>query len=129
MKIAVKDGMIYLKDIPQEKSAIIKTWSRFKFDRKTGIWAGDSSLENFNLLRTIMTLPPILEAEVYGLQSRQKAVDYIRTMKDPKPLADFPVKKNLFIHQTRAADMALVTFGVISPEDAMKIEKGGSDAG
>ena len=35
---------------------------------------------------------------------------------EPEPLYKFPVKMNLYRHQTRGANMALLTFGLIEPE-------------
>jgi hypothetical protein len=35
---------------------------------------------------------------------------------DPVPFMDYPVKLPLYKHQVRAANMALMVFGFVSPE-------------
>ena len=42
---------------------------------------------------------------------------------DPVPLYKYPVKYPLFKHQTRGANMALITFGLIDPPDVPDEER------
>ena len=44
-----------------------------------------------------------------------QAVDRERMEAEPDPLYKYPVKYPLFKHQTRAANMALITFGLVPP--------------
>lgn len=60
-------------------------------------------------------LPPNIEAVRQKLHRTADLVNVERNAEDPKPLVPYPVSKPLFKHQTRAANMALITFG-FNPE-------------
>ena len=47
----------------------------------------------------------------------QEAVDEERMAEEPVPLYNYPVKYPLFKHQTRGANMALLTFGLVDPPE------------
>ena len=49
--------------------------------------------------------------------SLQNAIDSERMAEKPVPLVKYPVKLNLFAHQIRGANMALLTFGFTDPPE------------
>ena len=83
---------------------------------------GIASAELLNKLATLVHLPPSIEAERIRMNTVQEAVDQERTREHPEPLYKYPVTKNLYEHQVRAANMALMTFGFI--ETPKKEESG-----
>ena len=74
--------------------------------------------ELLNRLAGLIPLPKPLDAERHRLNVVQEAVDAerIRPAEKLKPLARYPVKKNLYAHQVRASNMCLLTFGIVKPE-------------
>ena len=60
-------------------------------------------------------LPPAPAQRRQSLHAVQDAVDRERTNDTPVPLANYPVKMPLYSHQTRGANMALLTFGWVRP--------------
>jgi hypothetical protein len=56
-------------------------------------------------------LPAHIEAVRQKLHHTADLVNAERNAEEPKPLIPYPVKKPLFKHQIRAANMALITFG------------------
>ena len=77
------------------------------------MYEGIASTELLNKLATLVHLPPSIEAERIRMNTVQEAVDQERTREHPEPLYKYPVTKNLYEHQVRAANMALMTFGFI----------------
>ena len=78
---------------------------------------GPAEIELLNKLAGIVRLPGPIEAERQRLNEIAQAVDSERMKEDPEPLYKYPVKYPLFKHQTRAANMALITFGMVPPPD------------
>ena len=116
MKMAMKDGMIRIIEADVTQAAIIKSWGKRKYSRSNQMYEGPVSMELLNKLAGFVRLPPAIEAVRKNMNKVQEAVDQERVRKDPKPLVDYPVTKSLYQHQVRAANMALLTFGLIPPE-------------
>lgn len=116
MKMAMKDGMIRIIEADVTQSAIIKSWGKMKYSRSNQMYEGPVSMELLNKLAGLVRLPPVIEAVRKNMNKVQEAVDQERVRKDPKPLVDYPVTKSLYQHQVRAANMALLTFGLVPPE-------------
>lgn len=124
MKIAVKDGKILIKEADPTQMAIMKSWNKLKWNKSLQMMIGECDLEILQRLSTIVRLPGSIDAIRKKMEDVQEAVDTERIRKEPKPLAHYPVKKSLYAHQVRAANMALLTFGMIDPEEeAMAYEK------
>ena len=72
----------------------------------------------------LVPLPQSIKEERDLLNDIQKAVDEERVLPadDMKPLVKYPVKKKLFAHQVRAANMAALVFGLVGPEEVLKDE-------
>ena len=69
------------------------------------------------LVGSVVRLPAPIEAYRAQLHRVQTAVDRERLNPDPAQLYKYPVKLPLYKHQIRAANMALLTFGLIAPQE------------
>lgn len=118
MKIALSNGILRIIEADEVQKTIIKSWNRMRWIRGQQMYEGTASLELLNKLATIVHLPPSIEAERVRMNTVQDAVDRERVKKDPKPMVRYPVTKNLYEHQVRAANMALMTFGILDPKEA-----------
>ena len=124
MKMRLQDGKIQVIEADEVQKAIIKSWNRMRYIRGHQMYEGPASLELLNKLAGICRLPAYMEEERVRMNRVQDAVDKERTRKDPKPMVRYPVSRDLYEHQVRAANMALITFGIILPmEDTDGKEK------
>ena len=117
MKMAMKDGQILIKDADNTQFTIIKSWSKMKWSRAERMFYGPAEIELLNKLAGIVRLPGPIEAERQRLNIISQAVDAERMKPEPEPLYKYPVKFPLYKHQTRAANMALITFGIVPPPE------------
>lgn len=117
--MAMKDGQIMLIEVDNTQMAIIKSWNAMRYDKRKNMMVGDVSKELLDKLASIVRLPSGIEAYRLKLDETQRAVDKMRTIKDPKPLVKYPVQGRLYEHQIRAANMALLTFGIIDPKEVL----------
>ena len=81
---------------------------------------GDCSKELLDKLSKIVRLPPAIESYRQRLDETQRAVDKMRVEKEPEALVKYPVQGSLYEHQVRAANMALLTFGLADPKEVLK---------
>lgn len=116
MKIAMKNGYIYLVDISSYDNAVIKSWGLTKYNRQERWIEGPATRELLNKLAGICKLPELIEAERQRLNDIQDAVDKERMRDEPTHLYDYPVKVPLFKFQEKGANMALMLFGIIEPK-------------
>lgn len=121
MKLA--DGILIIADCDKTQFNIIKSWGKLKWNRSRQWMEGPCSGELLNKLASIVRLPGAIEAERQRLNRVSAAVDRERMTEDPVPLYKYPVKYPLFKHQTRGANMALITFGLVDPPKVEKTEK------
>lgn len=119
MRMKMDGGWIYIIEADQTQNARIKSWGLMKWSRKNAMWSAAVSGELLNRLSALVPLPVPIEAERRRLIAVQQAVDYERILPADKlkPLAKYPVTKDLYAHQTRAANMALLVFGLAEPEE------------
>ena len=115
MKMALRDGQILIKDADNMQFTIIKSWNKMKWSKAEQMLSGPAEIELLNKLAGLVRLPEVIEKERQKLNSIAEAVDRERMKEDPAPLYKYPVKYPLFKHQTRGANMALITFGLIDP--------------
>ena len=113
MKMAMKDGKIMLIEVDNTQMAIIKSWNSMKYDRRKNMMIGDCSKELLDKLSKIVRLPPAIE-------SYRQRLDKMRVEKEPEALVKYPVQGSLYEHQVRAANMALLTFGLADPKEVLK---------
>lgn len=119
MRVGVKNGQLLICRPGPGTEEVIRSWGTMKYDKKAGMWKGPLDLDQLERLRRISPeFPPALEKIRKDLELAGNAVERERTRPDPKPLYKYPVKARLYSHQVRAANMALLTFGLVGGEAA-----------
>lgn len=116
MKMALQGTTLRIKDADNVQFAVIKSWNKTRWVKKLQELQGTADLELLDRLAGLVRLPPDIERRRQELKAVQDAVDRQRVADHPIPLFKFPVKKTLYAHQVRGANMALITFGWIPPE-------------
>lgn len=116
MKMALKDGKVLIKDADPTQGAVIRSWNRMRWNKSLKLFEGDLSGDLLDRLAKLVKLPQAIEEERQAIHRVQRAVDQERARKDPEPLVRYPVTKQLYKHQVRAANMALITFGIVPPD-------------
>lgn len=116
MKMALQGNTLLIKDADNVQFTVIKSWGKMKWDKKTQTIRGTADLELLDKLSSIVRLPTAIADRRNHLRTIQEAVDRERVNQTPAPLYNFPVKMPLYAHQTRGANMALLTFGWMPPE-------------
>lgn len=124
MKMALKGNTLILVEVDNVQFAIIKSWNKLRWDKKSQSLYGTADIELLDKLTSIVRLPPLVEKRWHELHALQDAVDAERVNPEPIPFTKCPVKVPLYAHQIRAFDMALLTFGWITPEEAKQYELG-----
>lgn len=121
MQQKVDRQFIYLKPTDKAEIGKIKNIRMYKEDKKAGYWYGELSKTILEKTRTAFGLIKMAQEKLDGYNRIQEAVDRMRNLPGDKvpDLVDYPVNANLFIHQRRAVNMALLTFGVIKPEEVI----------
>ena len=116
MKMALKGTTLLIREADSVQFNVIKSWNKMKWDKATKTLVGVADLELLDKLSDIVRLPPTIEDYRTSLQAIRDAVDRERVNPEPRPFYRYPVKMPLYQHQTRGANMALLTFGWIAPE-------------
>ncbi len=122
MKMGLQGNALIIVEADNVQFTVIKSWGKMKWDKKTQRLTGIADLELLDKLSAIVKLPPKVEAYRQRLQAVADAVDRERMNENPVPFYKYPVKLPLYAHQVRAADMCLLTFGWITPEEAKRYE-------
>ncbi len=117
MQQKIDNGIIFVK-ASREEEAVIKTWRMMKKDKDKGFWYGAITRPLLENLKRNGGLIPPAKKILDDMLTVQAAVDKERTKPDKEVKAryKYPVKAKLFTHQTRAANMALMVFGIVDPE-------------
>jgi len=117
MKMAIKDGNVILKGWDDTQYNVIASWGKTVYLKKTkdrdAMLVGPCEAEFLNRLAQLIKLPAPAEAIRDRLNRTQAAVDRMRATEHVEPLIKPPVKVNLFQHQIRGYNMALITFGLV----------------
>lgn len=116
MKMALKDGQVFIKEANNNQFMVIKSWSKMRWSKQDQMLYGPADIEILNKLADLVPLPKPFEQLRTKLNRIAKAVDAERLNEEPKPLYKYPVKKTLYKHQMRGANMALMVFELIAPE-------------
>ena len=116
MRIKMGDGMITLIECNAQQTSVIRSWGKMEYNRKTSSFTAPIGDEILQKLHDKGWLPGPYAEELQRRKRVRAAVDKERIKEDPHPEARFPVKASLYKHQIRAANMALITFGLIPPE-------------
>ena len=123
MQMMLKDGQLYIRQLDDTQYQIIKSWNKMKWSRQNKMLIGPADYDLLERLSRMCKLPPNIEAERKRMEAVQIAVDKERMNEHPEPLVHYPVKMKLFDHQCRGANMALLTFGIIKPEELTNAKK------
>ena len=115
MKMALQGTTLLIKDADNVQFTVIKSWNKMKWDRKAQLLRGIADIELLDKLASIVRLPPAPAQRRQAIHAVQDAVDRERTNDTPVPFASYPVKMPLYSHQTRGANMCLLTFGWAQP--------------
>jgi hypothetical protein len=119
MRVGVKNGQLLICRPGPGSEEVIRSWGTMKYDKGSGTWKGPADLEQLERLKKIVPeFPHALERMRKNLELAGSAVERERTRPDPRPLYKYPVKARLYSHQVRAANMALLVFGLIGGEAA-----------
>lgn len=116
MKMALQGTTLKIREADNVQFTIIKSWNKMKWNKKLQQLEGIADMELLDKLASIVRLPPSIEQHRADLHKVQDAVDRERVNENPEPAYPYPVKMSLYKHQVRGANMALLTFGLISPE-------------
>lgn len=104
------DNMLIIKDITSEQFAVIKSWNKMVWKKATKTLEAPCEIELLDKLSTLVKLPPRISAYRDELMKVQTAVDDMRIKENVTPIIQPPVKANLFQHQVRGYNMALINF-------------------
>lgn len=119
MKMKMENGYIYIIEAGATQSEMLKSWKyMIKWDKRNKWWKGAASLELLGRLSGLVSLPEAIKAEYRHMEAVQKAVDKerVKAAEKVKPFVKYPVRKKLYTHQVRAANMCLLTFGLINED-------------
>lgn len=104
------DNMLIIKDITSEQFAVIKSWNKMVWKKATKTLEASCEIELLDKLSTLVKLPPRISAYRDELMKVQTAVDDMRIKENVTPIIQPQVKANLFQHQVRGYNMALINF-------------------
>lgn len=120
MKIALRDGDLILREISTDQYNIIKSWNLMRWVKAQQCLQGRASIGLLDMLTVFGKLPPNIEAYRQSLHKTADLVNIERNAAEPRPFIPYPVTKSLFRHQTRASNMAMLTFGYEPSRDDFK---------
>lgn len=120
MKMALQGNTLRIRDADNVQFTVIKSWNKMRWVKKLQELQGTADLELLDRLAGLVRLPPDVDRRRQELRAVQDAVDRERVADHPNPLFKFPVKMPLYAHQTRGANMALITFGWVPPDGTAK---------
>jgi len=115
VKMALQGTTLRIKDADNVQFTVIKSWNKMRWVKKLQELQGTADLELLDRLAGLVRLPPDVDRRRQELKAVQDAVDRQRVADHPDPLFKYPVKMPLYAHQTRGANMALITFWWVPP--------------
>ena len=110
MKIAMKEGRIILAQIEPARMEKLKATRMLRWNKTQQTYSAPVSLDLLNTLATIFRLPDFIEKERRQLDYIARRIEGERSAAHPVPLVPYPVKADLYAHQIRAANMAMLQF-------------------
>ena len=115
MRIAMKEGRIILAEIEQARMDRLKKTRMLRWNKADHTYSAPVSLDLLNTLAGIFRLPDFVEKERRKLDYMARRLEGERNAAKPLPLVHYPVKAELFQHQVRAANMAMIQFAAKQP--------------
>ena len=125
----IEDNFIFLADVNSMQHSVIRSWGMMRWDRTNQWYWAQITLDLLNRIGKLVPLPASVEETRKQLYNLQASIDRQRMDEDPEPLYDYPVKIPLFKHQMRGANMALLAFGLIEPEEVPQKPQDPQDPG
>lgn len=127
MKLALQGNVLHIRELSDSQYQIIRSWGRFKWNKTLRELSGLADLDTLDRLSKMVILPAPIAEYHKSLKDVQNAVDDMRMAKteEVKPLIKPPIKEGIkpYAHQTRAYNMALITFGVVAPSEITQSEE------
>ena len=120
----LENGGLIVADVDSSQYAIIKSFNLMRWNKQRQWLEGPATMELLDKFAGMVRLPPTIEQERLRMHRLQDAIDKERMKEKPTDLYKYPIKGSLFIHQAKAANMALLTFGLISPEEWERKQRG-----
>lgn len=108
MRIAIQNDVIIVAE-PNEKYQVLKSLG-FRYQKSDRTLRNDLTLQNLERLGKIISLPPSFVEVKNRLMQNQLIIDEMRKEPEPTPMFNYPVNVELFKHQIRAANMAMISF-------------------
>lgn len=115
MKIAMKEGRIILAEIEQARMDRLKKTRMLRWNKADHTYSAPVSLDLLNTLAGIFRLPDFVEKERRQLDYIARRIEGERNAANPLPLVPYPVNADLYAHQIRAANMAMIQFAAKQP--------------
>lgn len=113
MKMKLENGELIVADVDSSQYAVIKSFNLMRWNKQRQWLEGPATMELLDKFAGMVRLPPTIEQERLRMHRLQDAIDKERMKEKPTDLYKYPIKGNLFTHQKRAANMALLSFGLI----------------
>lgn len=125
MKIAMKEGRIILAEIDQARMDRLKKTRMLRWNKADHTYSAPVSLDLLNTLAGIFRLPDFMEEERRRLDRTARYIESERKATILVPFMHYPVKADLYKHQIRAANMAMIQFsGSLSAGFGLLFEMG-----
>lgn len=124
MKLALKNGDIFIADCNEVQVTVVKSLLGIKWYKPQKYWYGPASAELLVRLSKLCKLPIEIELEKQRLVMLQGMIDLERMKEEPTELYPYPVKIKMYKHQVRGANMAMLAIGLAEPRKV-----GDADAG
>lgn len=109
MKIALRDGKVILAEIDPLRFEQIKRIGTLRWNRRTRTYTGSANRDTLDALAAIFPLPSNVEGVRKRLAYISGQIEEQRNAENPAPLYPYPVKGQLYKHQIRGANMAMMT--------------------
>lgn len=110
MKIAMKNGRIILAQIEPARMEKLKATRMLRWNKMERTYSAPVSLDLLNALAALFRLPDFIEEEHRRLDRTARYIESERKATILVPLIHYPVKAQLYKHQIRAANMAMIQF-------------------
>lgn len=88
--MALKGNTLILVEVDNVQFAIIKSWNKMKWDKKSQSLYGTADIELLDKLTSIVRLPSTVEQRWRELHALQEAVDRERVNPEPAPSISTP---------------------------------------
>lgn len=113
MKMAILEGYLYMKEVKSSEWVSMQELPA-RYDKKNQYFIARANIDVLGRLRNKTKLSEKVEQYYQTMVKVQELIDVQRMTEHPEPLVDYPTKYQLYDHQTRGANMALLQFGFVN---------------